>query len=106
MKFITKFKNLKSFLIILSIIALFMDNISLSSSSFMKNKKSLIKSREELFLEEKSISKTFNQIFLKIFLGVFFHFKWFELIEFYFDQSNKFEEDSKEKIEFENNNFE
>ncbi len=38
-----------------------MDNISLSSSSFMKNKKSLIKSREELFLEEKERELSENE---------------------------------------------
>jgi hypothetical protein len=43
-------------------------------------------------LNTESNLKTFNQIFLKIYVEVFFQLEWFEAIEFYFDQCKKYTE--------------
>ena len=45
---------------------------------------------DDIFIDGNNF-KTFNEIFLRIFLGVFFQFKWYEAIEYFFDQCNKYE---------------
>ena len=44
-----------------------------------------------IFKDERNNFKTFNEIFLRIFLGVFFQFKWYEVIGYYFDQCKKYD---------------
>jgi hypothetical protein len=46
--------------------------------------------KNELYTE--SNLKTFNQIFLKIYVEVFFQFEWFDAIEFFFDQCKMYTE--------------
>jgi Leucine-rich repeat (LRR) protein len=51
-------------------------------------------------------SKTFNEIFLKIYLEAFFHLEWFEAIEFLLDQCKKYTEvESKIKKDNKNKNI-